>query len=255
MADLLFDSWCSNEEFGDKSKRLRVLSGKSSTQAKAIEILQAAVPTHYCKPQTVRKWLGKWGYHETLAVVKEKMPSQKKARSGDIGEILATEYVNRKLEFKVPIFRLRWRDHRELPLRGDDLLAIQFDSEGRVHFLKGEAKSRKSLSGAVVQEASEALQCHDGRPGPHTLNFVVERLYDIGEDDLADAIEDYLSGKRIPRKRVTHFMFTLCGNDPKPHLEKYLSAYTGNIHQVVVGLRVNDHGLFIATVFDGVKLA
>ena len=196
----------------------------------------------------------KWGYTQTLTVVKKDLPMEKKARSGDIGEILATEYVNRKLDFKVPIFRLRWRDHRELALRGDDLLAIQFDAQGRIHFMKGEAKSRQSLSAAVVKEASEALQAHDGRPGPHTINYVVKRLYELGEDELAEKIEDYLSRKIIPRKRVTHLMFALCGNDPKPHLENYLSSYTGTIQQVIVGLRVSDHESFVRTIFEGACL-
>ncbi len=255
MADHLFDPWCSGEEVVKAAKTLRVLRGKTSAQAKAIEIIQGVVPTHYCKPEIVRKWLKKWGYKQTLAVVKKDLPMGKKARSGDIGEILATEYVNRKLDFNVPIFRLRWRDHRELALRGDDLLAIQFDAQGRIHFMKGEAKSRQSLSAAVVEEASEALHAHDGRPGPHTINYVVKRLYELGEDELAEKIEDYLSRKTIPRKRVTHLLFALCGNDPKPHLESYLISYTGPIQQVIVGLRVNDHGSFVKTIFDGVQLA
>jgi len=255
MPDPLFDPWCSNDESGTNGKKLLVLRGQASEQPKAIEILQALVPQHYCKPETVRKWLAKWGYGETLAVVKKKLPKGKKYRSGDLGEILATEYVSRKLDFTVPIFRLRWRDHRELPMRGDDLVAIQFDAKGTIHFLKGEAKSRQRLSADVVQEASEALQSHDGRPGPHTLNYLVDRLYDIGQDSLADAIEEYLSRKRMPRKRITHFMFTLSGNDPKSHLAGYLNGYTGDVQQVAVGLRVTDHGFFIATVFDGVNLA
>src|ERR1035437_2921780 len=62
---------------------------------------------------------------------------------------------------------------RHLALRGDDLFAIKFDDLGRIHFLKGETKSRNSLSASVLKEASDALQSHDGRPGPHTINYVV----------------------------------------------------------------------------------
>lgn len=255
MPDPLFDPWCLDEEFTGEAKTLRLLKGKPESQAKAVAILQAVVPTHYCPPKVAKKWLNKWGYKKTLAAVKKDMPSEKKARSGDLGEILATEYVNRKLDFKVPIFRLRWRDHRELALRGDDLFAIRFDLQGRIHFLKGEAKSRQSLASDVVEEACSALQAHDGRPGPHTVNYVVKRLYDLDQDHLAESIENYLSRKTIPQKRVTHLVFALCGNDPRTYLEKHLNAYSGNIQQLFVGLRISDHGAFVKTVFDGVALA
>jgi hypothetical protein len=255
VADPLFDTWCSNEESIEKGKTLRLLSGRDAAQAKAVETIQKLIPKHYCDPSLVKKWLKKWGYKRSLTVIKNNLPESKKARSGDIGEILATEYINRKLDFTVPIFRLRWRDHRELALRGDDLFAVRVDENGRVHFLKGEAKSRQEISTDVVNEAADALRTHDGRPGPHTLNFVVKRLAELGEDELYTALEDYLTRRTIPRKRITHLIFVLAGNDPKPYLSGYLDEYSGAVPQIVIGVRVKNHGVFVKTVFDGVSLA
>ena len=73
-----------------------------------------------------------------ISTLQGNLPASKKGRSGDIGEILATEFVNRELDFKVPIFRLRWRDDREMALRGDDILAVRTDPSGLLFFLKGE---------------------------------------------------------------------------------------------------------------------
>ena len=255
MPDPLFDPWCADEATSDKGNSLHFLEEKVDAQAKAVKILQELVPKHYWDPDVVQKWLHKWGYSKALNVVKKDLPEGKISRSGDIGEILATEYVNRKLGFEVPIFRLRWRDHRELALRGDDLFAVRLDDQGRVHFLKGEAKSRQSLSLGVLNEAKDALQTHDGRPGPHTINYVVKRLSELGRDDLYEALEDYLTRRTIPRQRVTHLLFALCGNDPKPHLASYFSSYAGTIQHILVGFRVKNHGAFVKTVFDGVKLA
>lgn len=255
VADPLFDPWCANEELVAKNKTLRLLNGRDTAQPKAVETIQKLIPKHYCDPSLVETWLKRWGYKKSLDVLKDDLPESKKARSGDIGEILATEYINRKLEFTVPIFRLRWRDHRELALRGDDLFAIRIDEDGRVHFLKGEAKSRQKISTDVVTEAGNALRSHEGRPGPHTINFVVKRLADLGEDELYEALEDYLTRRTIPRKRLTHLIFVLAGNDPKPYLDAYLDSYSGGVPQIVVGLRVKDHGVFVKTVFDGVSLA
>jgi hypothetical protein len=110
MADNLFDPWCSNQEFSESTKLLRLMESNDGKQANAAAILRSIVPTHYCKPAVIKKWLEKWGYAKTLGVVRKDLPESKKARSGDLGEILATEYANRKLDFTVPIFRLRWRD-------------------------------------------------------------------------------------------------------------------------------------------------
>jgi hypothetical protein len=226
-----------------------------AVKTQAVQVLQTLVPTHYVQPLTVRKWLKKWGYKETLETLKNDLPEGKKARSGDIGEILATEYVNRQLDFTVPIFRLRWRDHRELALRGDDILAVKLELPGRVHFLKGEAKSRVTLSADVVDDALKTLGAHRGRPSPHTLNYVIKRLNDLGKDQLADSLDDYLSRRQIPQHRVTHFLFAVSGNDPAPFLQPYYAGYTGHITQLVIGMRVRGHGKFVAAVFDGVSLA
>jgi hypothetical protein len=94
VADPLFDTWCSNEELIDKSNTLRLLNGRDAAQAKAVETIQKLIPKHYCDPCLVEKWLKKWGYKKSLAVLKGNLPESKIARSGDIGEILATEYCN-----------------------------------------------------------------------------------------------------------------------------------------------------------------
>jgi len=255
LADPLFDPWCTSSESVNNIKTLRVLNERPQRQPKAVELLQTLVPKHYVQPALVRKWLKQWGYVEALKAVKNDLPEEKKARSGDIGEILATEYVNRQLDFAVPIFRLRWRDHRELALRGDDILAIKIESPTRVHFLKGEAKSGLRLSADVVDDAKKALRSHRGRPSSHSLNFIVKRLSDLGRDDLAGALDDFLCRKQIPVQRLTHLLFTVCGNDPDPYLRPYFESYAGSIPQIVVGFRVKEHGDFVAAVFNGVNLA
>ena len=140
-------------------------------------------------------------------------------------------------------------------MRGDDVFAVRIDPQGRLHFLKGEAKSRQVLVPDVIKAANAALSTYDGRPSPHTINFVVNQLSDMNEDALYEALEDYLTPKRIPQKRVTHLLFTLCGNDPQAQLQTHVTAYSGAIQQIVVGFRVKNHGEFVKTIYSGVKLA
>ena len=83
----------------------------------------------------------------------------RRSGSGDLGEIYATEWIDVYSGYRAPIKRLRWKDHRNMAMRGDDVIAIQQDVQTqRLRFLKTEAKSRASLTAKVLAEAR-------GRPG------------------------------------------------------------------------------------------
>ena len=254
MKDDLFQPWCVEKQTGDKRKSLRLLQEREKAQPTAIETLRSIVPTHYYDPTRISRWLKKWGKQKCLATLKSNLPAGKKARSGDIGEILATEYVNRKLEYRVPIFRLRWRDDRDMALRGDDIFAVRSDENGLLYFLKGEVKSRQKLSADTLAEAGASLKKHDGRPAPYTINFVVNRLDELGQSALSEQLENYLSPKSIPPKRVTHLVFTVSSNNPLTLLQSHLDASSAR-EQIAVGLQVDGHAAFIAAVFDEVNLA
>ena len=49
-------------------------------------------------------------------------------RSGDLGEIYATEWIDSsERRLRAPIKRLRWKDHRNMAMRGDDVIGILQD--------------------------------------------------------------------------------------------------------------------------------
>jgi len=46
-----------------------------------------------------------------------------------------------------PVKRLRWKNHREIPVRGDEVTGIQQPENGeRIRFLKVEAKSKAAFN-------------------------------------------------------------------------------------------------------------
>ena len=62
---------------------------------------------------------------------------------------------------------MRYKDGREVPLRGDDFIGVGHDDEDRLHvLLKGEAKSRRALGKTTITEARAALNRDDGRCTP-----------------------------------------------------------------------------------------
>lgn len=252
MEEKLFDFWCSTSEQETGVKRLAILKEKQAARSTALKSLQGIIPNHYFPEGVIQKRLKRLGREKTAAMVKAILPKTTKAMSGDLGEILATEYVNQKLDFRVPILRLRWKDGRDLALRGDDVFAIKQTGNGNLHFLKGEVKSRRQLSPSTVAQAAKALQSNYGRPTAFVVNFVVNRLYEVGETSVAEALEDHLTSKHSPVTRLTHLLFTLSGNDSTTVLSTYLTGYSGKVRQIVVGVVIDDHPAFIHSAFGGV---
>ena len=61
--------------------------------------------------------------------------------SAELGEVLARSYGEERADWGNTVNKLRWNDHREMPMRGDDLLAIRVDGRN-LSILKGEGRSR-----------------------------------------------------------------------------------------------------------------
>jgi hypothetical protein len=169
-------------------------------------------------------------------------------RSGDFGEILASEYIDQCTEYQVPIKRLRWKDDRNTTMRGNDVIAIQKHLK-RWRLLKAESKSRAALSEGVVGEAVEGLDKHAGRPNPSSLAFISSRLREENRDTEAAVFEELQS--RTPRPdEIEHLVFTLSGNNPTRHLKRHVGDTNAKIRRHLVGCVIADHQQFINTTFE-----
>lgn len=248
-ADLEFDDWCDTiDDYVDGHPRA-LLNARLENRTDAVRIVAKALPTFYVAPKRLANILQKHGQEAAAAYVRTKMPEGVKPRSGDMGEVIACAYVEAKTDYRLAIFKFRWSDSREMAMRGDDFLGVRV-GQGQPEFLKGEAKSRKALKTADVEEARSGLDEHDGLPAPHALSFVADRLYELGEEELADQIDAAGLLKKIRTADVTHMLFTLSGNAPDAFLEATLTQYAGENSQTAVGVRIKDHADFIKDVFE-----
>ena len=249
-----FNTWClfANDVVGNH--RLFFLTGDPVRLTTGEEATAVVVPNHYAAEEQVSRALERLGKSAAAALIQEKLPTTKQIRSGDLGEIYATEWINAHCEdYLAPIKRLRWKDHRNMAMRGDDVIAINVDPESqRLRFLKTEAKSRVRLTGQVLANARTGLDKDGGRPSAHALAFISARLFELGELPLANAIDDTLLKHGIPIRNVRHLLFTFSDNDPSALLTASLEAYQGGIPQLGVGLRVKGHAAFIGAVYERV---
>jgi hypothetical protein len=193
---------------------------------------------------------------EAADLIRDKLPTKKAIRSGDLGEIYATEWIDAHSDYRAPIKRLRWKDHRNMAMRGEDVIGIRQDAQSqRLHFLKTEAKSRANLTKQVLADARIALNKDDDRPSAHALSFISEQLLNLGSPNdlkLADAIDAALRKRGILAQDVRHLLFTFSGNPPDALLTAALHEYPGAIKQWCVGLHVDNHANFIVSVYDRV---
>ena len=219
-----------------------------------IEVTAAVVPDHYASEEQVSRALDRLGKSAAAALIQGKLPTTKAIRSGDLGEIYATEWIDAHSGgYVTPVKRLRWKDHRNMAMRGDDVIGILLDPQSqRLRFLKAEAKSRVRLTPHVLADARMGLAKDDGLPSAHALSFISARLHELGDLPLADAIDEALLKHGIPTRDVCHLLFTFSGNAPDALLTASLQAYEGTVAQRGVGLRVEDHAAFVSAVYERV---
>lgn len=230
------------------------MTGQPAHFDAGIQATATIVPGHYASEEHVARALRRLGKPEAAALIEAKLPTTKAIRSGDLGEIYATEWIDAHSGgYRAPIKRLRWKDHRNMAMRGEDVIGMLQDPQSlRLHFLKTEAKSRAALTASVLNDARTGLDKDGGLPSPHALSFISARLLELNELPMVDAIDDALLKHGIPMRNVRHLLFTFSGNAPETLLTAALHAYPGEVNQWGVGLRVEGHGAFIGAIYDQV---
>lgn len=199
------------------------------------------VESHFLDPEPYRRL----GLPQLAKLLETKLPTSRTARSGDLGEILGSEYVEQETGYSLFIKRLRWKDGRNVSLRGDDLIGLATSDVRPIRVLKGEAKSRIGLSRSVVCEAITKLEENHGEPGPHTLTWLSDRLSGLGRTAEADAVLGVFFSD-LDVGRLFHLIFTLSGNDPTAAFSNHAA---GSVERELVGLVVQDHKGFVDQVF------
>jgi len=249
-----FNDWCDAADVPLGNHHIRVMTGRPEHAAIAIQTTAAVVSTHYAAEERIARALERLGKPAAAQLIIDSLPQTAQIRSGDLGEIYATEWINAHSGYRAPIKRLRWKDHRNMAMRGDDVIGLILDpTTHRLRFLKTEAKSRVTLRAQTLDEARTGLDKDGGLPSSHALAFISARLLELGSEvALADAIDDALCRHGIPVDSVQHLLFTFSGNAPQALLTQALQAYPGPIGQWGVGLHVDGHAEFVGAVYEQV---
>jgi hypothetical protein len=118
---------------------------ESHDDATGVTTIAAGLPTTYAKSGSLARIAERLGKDAVAEFLRNKLPTSASARSGDMGEILATAYLHEEQGCVVGPSRLIDRDHQEWAMRGDDALGAKFGPDGKLRIVKAEAKSRAKL--------------------------------------------------------------------------------------------------------------
>lgn len=250
----LYETWCDSTKEKDKRKHYWTYVEKDGGRDEIRDGLAKTIRSHYDRLERIAEDVKRLGYAVASEVLKAAMPQTVKGRSGDLGEILATELVEEEIGLRVPVRRLRYKDGRNMAMRGDDFIGAGYDGAGeKLWLLKGEAKSNKVLSKATVESARKVLNRDNGRCTPDSLLFVANRLLESNDHDdnkLGRNLRDEVGLKSLRADRIDHMLFTLSGNGPHASLKEDLEATGTNRDHYVVNIHVKDHQDFIAAMYQ-----
>lgn len=247
-----FTTWCAVTKENVNGHEMTLLNAEPKKIDNAVNAVTELIPLQYAEEERIAHLMKNLGKPAVAKYINEKLPRAKKIRSGDLGEILGTFYVKEFTVFNYGVQRLRWKDHPNMSMRGEDLLAFGVDDKGEILILKGEAKSNASLSDATMEAARKALSANNGLPSPHAISFLADRCFEHGQINLADLLDKLQLQQGIKSSQVTHLMFIFSGNNPAQKLRCDLNLCDSSIKQISVGLRVVEHQKFIKLVFDRV---
>ncbi|WP_431884346.1 Hachiman antiphage defense system protein HamA [Micromonospora gifhornensis] len=223
---------------------------ESYDDSTGVAALAAALPAAYAPSAALAAIAQRMEKDALAKYLRNKLPTKAAARSGDMGEILATAYLHEEAGYVVGPSRLIHRDHQEWAMRGDDALGAKLHTDGKPIIAKAEAKSRAKLGKRTVTEAREGLARNEEMPSPHSLTQFADRLLATADDDLGYAIYDLLMNDGVRPDRVSHLMFLFTSSDPSSQVAADLQAYSGPVQQLTITLRVQQHQEFIRDAYE-----
>jgi len=239
----LFSKWL--EPGSSSGTAIDYFVEKKISQQVGLGLLKPLMADHFVGELNVLK-LG--GYEKSAETLRNSLPTNKRTQSGDMGELLATEYVTSQTEFTVPIRKLQWKSDRQMPMHGNDVLGLNYESSPR-QILKCECKSRNQFGDSAVTEASDGLNQYDGRPNPSTVAFITKRLFEQNKDDEAKIWSELQTKDPLPTKNLTQMVFALGGNDPTPALAKCPKAKVKGIQRKHAAIRLSAYPDFMKAVY------
>lgn len=159
-----------------------------------VKCIREMLLRHHVSPEALerdkkrREAMKRLGFDDKQDRMK-RFPTNTSTQKGNLAEVVLAEYLISATKVDLPVYRLRYNPNVDQSMKGDDVLAFDLDSDP-VRIIVGEAKFRTTSSSTVVTEIVDGLvRSHKGGI-PASLQFVADRLFEMGNEDLGQKVLD-----------------------------------------------------------------
>lgn len=164
----------------------------SAVASDPIPAVRALIKKHHASEgklkrlQAKREALIKLGYTRAAQAV-QAFPVSEITRKGNLAEVILAEYLLAQPGVQVPVYRLRYNPNTDQSMKGDDVLAFEFNQK-TVRVIVGETKYRGTPAIAAIRDIGDALTASHKSGMPASLEFVADRLYEEGNEELGNKV-------------------------------------------------------------------
>lgn len=208
------------------------------------------IVNHHVSPEALerdrvrREALARQGFTDPV----QRLPINLSTQKGSWAEILLAEYLSASCTAQLPVYRLRYNPNVDQSMKGDDVLAFDLDSNP-VRVLVGEAKFRSTPTKAVVEELVGTLvKSHSGNI-PASLQFVADRLFDSGNNELGDKVASCNALFALGRLQLDYVGLLVSSRDARLHVHR--NAYSSVSRLAVMSLGLADPEGIVTASFAG----
>ena len=230
----------------------RSLSESDSDLQQFVRAMRVWIRNHHARPEDLvrdkarREALARQGFSSNTS----RFPRDSNTQKGNWTEIFLCEYVKSSCQAELPVYRLRYNPNVEQSMKGDDVLAFDLDANP-VRIIVGEAKFRKTSSKAAVTEIVEALERSHRGGLPASLQFVADRLFQEGNEDLGQRIEECADLFVRDRLRIDHLGLLASNHLAPTHVEKHAKSSAPRL--AVMSLNLSDGTKLVEASFDSLE--
>ena len=247
----IFYEWCDFEDTASSpSKKHRRLYDKGIDRELLVEQLAEWIITHHTPPKQLERFEKKKSIllkHEFKQYVEERMPFPIKnftTQKGNLGEIILSEYLKSSSGLELLIYKFRFNPNVEQSMKGDDILLFDKSNFGN-KIIMGESKYRTTPSKSVLEDIIKALSKDKL---PISLTFIRDRLDELGQNDIADKIDDLISEVHKKNIPIVYVGFLHSNHNVTNTIESHLN--TDNNDLVIISYGEENPADLIQKSFD-----
>jgi len=229
------------------------LREKENSRNTVAPFVSQAIVDHHLNRGRIADWLNKLGYVQTASEIAANLPKDDRTRKGNFGEVIASEHLLQRQGYHMPVFKLRYRDSHNMPMRGEDIVAFILTPQGKISKVCiGEAKTLTSFASRTVLDAHDRLK-KSYHPSPETLSMLANILYERGDDGLGreiDRVSRLLAERGIPTE---NWIFLITENEPRDPFAEIEKLEDIIEPLICVDLQLSNLKVFVDDLFNNPK--